>query len=118
MYSPIPSKKPGGLAKAFLVTSNASLQIGVVLASLLQHYVPADDTPIHFIQPHLAPKLYRLACLMADNDLSVGLKEADDFLLGWHCLPIQYPTYRLGDGLFQQGQKPVQLLYQPLGQFP
>jgi hypothetical protein len=118
MHSPVSCRQPRRLAKAFFMPSNASLQIKVVLASLLQHHIPADDTPIHFIQPHLAPEFYRTTSFMADNNLSVLLKQTDDFLLGWHPFSIQHPTLGLGDSLFYQGQKLVQLLYQPLGQLP
>src|SRR5215207_7716332 len=102
------------MPEPLLVADQTVGQIGLILPRLIEESVAADDAAVDLVQPELAPELYRVARLMALDDLGMRLEQAQQLLPGRHRLAVQHPSRRLVDRLADQGQEVSELLLQPL----
>jgi hypothetical protein len=69
---------------------------------LLQDLLAAYDASIHFVYENLASKLPRFAHLLAGDDLSMLLEEAQEFLGCRHLLIVEDAAGRLSDPSLNQ----------------
>src|SRR5215207_6948262 len=89
---------------------------------LLQDLVAAYDASLHFVYDNLASELPGFAHLLAAYDLSVLLKEAQDFLGCRHLLIVEDAASRLSNPLLHQRHEVFKALqktprYKVIGMF-
>lgn len=65
----------------------------------------ADDASLDLVKDELAPKLYRIARLILDDDLRLRLADAQELFHGKEDLAVDTPPYLLHDRLTRQDRQ-------------
>src|SRR5215207_7546459 len=94
------------------MSSQALGQMCSLGACLLQDLVAAYDASIHLVYENLAPELSGLAGLVAGDDLSVLLKQAQQLLGSRKVLSFKDTAGRLVDPLLDQRHEVLEVLQQ------
>jgi hypothetical protein len=95
LHTTISTDLVGGFTKLVDMAINGRLPLVTVRRIASENAVITDNSALNLIQPDLVSKFSGAIGFAAFDDVSMGLEQADQFVLGRHAFLIENPSHCL-----------------------